>query len=199
MKLNQVSIIIKGSWNPKIFTPSWIIENLILGEAEGEVEVLVMFEQLEFGFRHNDIGIFPKTDSIEIQSLALEGNSLSSEVGTLMETIMVRIFKLLPHTPVKAFGINFKFEAEKHESLKFIDFIQTIPKQFNDFKTSQHTVTKVYNDYTLNLVCDLSNEIISLQSNFHYSSMVELKSNTINSHFNDIQNIIKNGTEHVNI
>ena len=119
MTPNKLAIFIIGNWNPRIFTPAWIKTKLFELKPTDEIEGLVNFDDMDFAFRHNNITIVPKYNILEITT-----ENVSVEINNEIANIITKIFELLPQTPVKALGINLKYNFEKADTNNFIDLLR---------------------------------------------------------------------------
>ena len=99
------SIVVRGDFNPAIFTPDWLEKTQLIGPADaetarskdGEPELVVCRQVSNFG---------AKWFSLQV----LEGQFILSSKDAQLEAIKdlaAGIFQLLPHSPVRALGINF--------------------------------------------------------------------------------------------
>lgn len=100
------SIVIIGAWNAAIFSPQWVAGHLTESQDIG-LEVLLQNPSLPPRLRFE--GIFLK---ILPDRLVLNSPEVNNDQLTLMQTVAVKVLTDLPHTPVQAVGVNFRF----HES-----------------------------------------------------------------------------------
>lgn len=110
MKLEAVSVVVIGSFNPAIFHPNWFAtENLIRPEEEKDARIDVVHPEvtkfelpwLQFECTH--------------ERMLLASSDASSYV--IVRDLASGIFKNLSHTPIIAFGLNsdMHFEIEDLE------------------------------------------------------------------------------------
>jgi len=98
-EVQGVSIVALGSFNPAIFQPLWFSGNNLIRKEEAEgAEIKVI---------HNDVTIF----SAEWFSLQVTGDRYSVDTGDPtkyqpLRDLVLGTFKILEHTPVRAFGFN---------------------------------------------------------------------------------------------
>lgn len=184
----QVSIIVIGNWNPRIFTPTWIKENLFCLTDETEIEGLVNFEDMDFAFKHEGIVIVPKFSSVEIN---FEG--YDEKKASLASSIISRILELLPQTPIKAMGVNIRYKLSKTENIKLVKAINELRLNFEEFRVNQLRQTLQKENYQLNIVSEIFADIIVSNFNFHYQRLIPLDTGFINNHFTETQNLLKNG------
>jgi len=99
-----VSIVLRGKFNPAIFSPAWFEKNDLLGQKAEDAEVRII---------HPDVTSF-KTDRMTLNS---DRNRFSVEsleepwIG--INDFTLRLFgDLLPHTPIEMMGINRTMEFD---------------------------------------------------------------------------------------
>lgn len=97
-QIDQVSVVLLGSFNPAIFLPNWFAQNKMIGEKESGIPVrLQTREELEF-----------ETGNLHIRA-SLERFEISSVTGQFehVKDLLISCFgTFLPHTPVHSMGIN---------------------------------------------------------------------------------------------
>lgn len=107
--VEDISIVMLGDFNPKIFHPIWFAKEELLRESEAEdskIEVI-----------HQDVAAF-STEWLTVQVLrerfiaSVKADAYSSHLGDLVQGV----FHKLRHTPVKQMGMNVlqraRFETE---------------------------------------------------------------------------------------
>ena len=98
-EIQGVSIVALGSFNPAIFQPLWFSgNNLIRQEEANEAKVEII---------HKDVALF----STEWFSLQVIGDRYAVETKDptkyqLLRDLALGTFKILEHTPIRAFGFN---------------------------------------------------------------------------------------------
>ena len=187
MTLVKFSIIILGRWNPGIFTPFWIKSNLLELEDK-EMQALFNFDDLEFAFGNDNITLVPKSSSFEI--IVENFDNIS---GQKAATILIKLLTLLPQTPIKAIGVNFRYAVKKTEKTELINSLNDINFSFKNFKLNQIKQTMNNKNYITNIVSQIQNTSYLININFHYSKIIEFDTQFINEHFIETQNILKNG------
>ena len=106
--IDNISIKVLGKWNTKLFQPEWIINNLF--EDRKQIIVLFNFEEREIGFKVDDIVFFPKDDKMIIQIEPDEDTKEFKEDSMIIGTkLMLKILKLLPHTPIESLDFDISF------------------------------------------------------------------------------------------
>ncbi len=104
LRKDSVSLIIVGKWNRYILTPEWIAKHFF-NATELAVEFSLNLDSPP-RFTRDDIRIVPEDNRIKFEALRY-----NDDVLLQIEQMSVKLAKLLPVTPVKAFGINFGFVA----------------------------------------------------------------------------------------
>jgi len=188
MQATQVSIIILGSWNPRIFTPAWIKTNLLGLKETAELQGLINFNDLDFAFRHDGITLVPKYSSVEITV-----DNFDEKSGCRAAEILIKMLELLPQTPIKAMGVNIRFEIGKKEKLGLINVLNGINGNYGDFKLNQVRQSLKKEKYFLNIVSDISDKNYIVNFNFHYTNITAFDLQFINEHFKETQTILSNG------
>ncbi len=100
-KLENASIVLIGSFNPRIFQPAWFAHNEMIGNKEAEQPAnLIQFREQIVAFK------------VEMFELNVEPNrfvitSLNDHPAEHIKDLVISCFgKCLPHTPITAIGIN---------------------------------------------------------------------------------------------
>lgn len=94
------SIVLVGDFNPAIFSPAWLARFGVISDDEAQAaEEPVTHPQIaQISIQHLSIGV-------ETNKFAV---SITSDPIVKVLDIAVQIFRdLLPHTPIRAFGINY--------------------------------------------------------------------------------------------
>lgn len=185
----DVSTVIVGNWNPKIFTPAWIKTNLFQVSKDEQLEGLVNFDDMEFGFQRTGIALFPKPNLVEVRCEGYDEIKALKTAG-----IIIRVLELLPQTPIKALGVNIRYAIPRTAGIKFAKSLSKIDRTFGDFEISQikHTLNK--GSYQINIITDISNDLWISSFNFHYNKLlIPFDSNFIVQHFKETQGLLKDG------
>lgn len=117
MKLHPQSsevfnIVCLGSWNPAIFSPEWTKENLATNKEQDVILAIPL--QLSYAASRltvDDINIYPSPQSLILDCVEFSTGSINSCVNKLHF-----ITDLLPHTPVAAIGVNFRYICDATEN-----------------------------------------------------------------------------------
>jgi hypothetical protein len=162
--LESISIKVPGKWNTKLFHPDWIIKNLF--EDKTQIYVLFNFEEREIGFKLDDISIFPKEENLEIQIEKNEDNSFKRDSMIYGTEIILKVLKLLPHTPIRSLDFDYSFILENNN--KFSNFITTNNNALvSGFSMNKYKIDKKEIDYKLSIVVS-EHEGTKFKVNFIY-------------------------------
>ena len=96
---DRTSIVLVGSFNPRIFQPSWFVRQQLLpplDEEEAQVELI-----------NNDLCAF-QTSIFRIEALSerFAAHSIAAPVPDLLRDLVQGTFEILKHNPVVKIGIN---------------------------------------------------------------------------------------------
>lgn len=99
------NIVLIGSWNPAIFSPEWTKQNLA-DDLEREVVLAIPIQMMAMPPRLtvDNINIYPSTQALGIDCADYDDIALD-----VCSRKLERLATLLPHTPVTAVGVNFRF------------------------------------------------------------------------------------------
>lgn len=102
IKVESAAIVLLGSFNPKIFHPSWLAsENMVTKQEAESAEVSVVHPEVT-AFTMNKIQYEVTRDRFVIQSTY-------SPSFNVMKDLVLGMFGLLHYTPVHALGLNREF------------------------------------------------------------------------------------------
>lgn len=168
LDLRKPVLIFAGAFNPAIFSPPWMARNLF-GVPEGEeVEVTSVLDTGEGPApRHyiQKVGVL-----VQSQRLAIYPDEMSDEVIGRAEAAFVAVAETLPHTPVAAFGINFRFDqlavtAELVDSIMPSDGLEALGQIKSTEVASNIDVGE---RDQLNVTRRLSGDSVEVSFNFHF-------------------------------
>ncbi|MBK7403092.1 MAG: hypothetical protein IPJ41_00315 [Phycisphaerales bacterium] len=103
----QFTTVLVGSWNPAIFTPQWIDQQLFDGAGDIAAELGFTPRATVTRFLAHGLVLIPGNSRVAI------GVHTETERWPEAKAIGAKILKLLSHTPVTAVGINFGFTVEE--------------------------------------------------------------------------------------
>jgi hypothetical protein len=102
------TIVLLGGWNMAILTPQWISEHLVK-QSTVDIEVLVTpGNQPQIRYKASDFVLTPSPQRLVFNMLRA-----TDEVLLRLEAMVIRLLGALPHTPVSATGVNFRFSEDE--------------------------------------------------------------------------------------
>jgi len=204
--IERCSFVALGSFNPAILHPDWFSRHNILPTEETSrllaepkrEELPEIGVTIEYG---SNFIVEPTRAFIHFKSfiLKVERNKLEIKCGEktkfpLLLTCIKKIFKLLPETPINAYGINFnenmKFEENSTKIInKFFNKDKSIDLFFGSNNQNGHTIITNRDEARIRFIIEPSKKIedgIYISFNFHYdNTSLEAKFilDNINKHF----------------
>ncbi|MBM4288649.1 MAG: hypothetical protein FJ135_11005 [Deltaproteobacteria bacterium] len=194
--LNHCSIILRGNFNPAIFQPEWFNRFKILPIqeiqwAEGEKpktkevpfadgkfiisevpKMMVLHNRAEIHFISFDLKVLPT----KFECLTQKRENFSS-----VKNLVVDTFRLLPHTPISAAGINFAGDSEfdKNAGLLLKDLFSNKELQFKENFGDNYKIGGVLYSITDDLRLTLRlEESTKLQNGIYYNFNFHREINT---------------------
>ncbi len=137
---NINSVVVVGAWNIAIFTQQWVRENILRTEDYPQFSVeypLNVLNSLRFS---TDKFSFCIAEGRLVFTLLTNSEEAAKDAIATLRTICQK----LPHTPVRALGINFAFEADKN-----IDINSSLPH-------TQELITNIGNIKSTNITRSFS-------------------------------------------
>ena len=112
LAVDQAAIVIKGAFNPAIFSPAWLQHQGLVGDREvdaGAVEII-----------SRDVSVF----SLDWLRVQITPDALLLSTSVLEETERMRdavigVIEALPHTPIVALGMNRSVHFEVSDAEKW--------------------------------------------------------------------------------
>lgn len=104
LKLESANTVIRGNFNPFIFSPEWLKAQGIWDTGEVHLALGAVVDGIRF--RSPDSRVEWQVDN---KSMAITSVSDSALLAG-------RVLRALPHTPVSAIGVNFTYASEKWDS-----------------------------------------------------------------------------------
>ena len=104
------TLVIVGRWNKAIFNPEWISKFLLMDEKL-EVEI-PLYANGSTRISTKDLRIYVLNNKLNFSVL-----DNSDETFRKIEELALKVADYLPHTPVDAFGINYKFEDTENSKI----------------------------------------------------------------------------------
>ena len=142
---DNLSIVILGTWNARIFSPQWLKKNGISTDESMTIEAGLDVPGLPLRFTFDNVVL-----NVSSLSLVLNVKEATPESIGRIQKIAVNILKLLPHTPIKAVGINFQFiESEPdYDNIKIFDLSDSGEMSDNGLKINRTSIKR-------EILCDL--------------------------------------------
>lgn len=116
------NIVLVGAWNPAIFSPEWAKQNLADDSTKEVVLAIPMQIVAPPRLTVEDVNIYPSTQALILDCAEYSDIALGS-----CSRKLERLAALLPHTPVTALGVNFRFMGNLDDHLAFAELFA-----FND-------------------------------------------------------------------
>ena len=179
VSIDKCSIVVAGLWNPYIFSPEWIAANLLqepLLTPEANFEVAVgpgVASQIRILL--SDVIISPTRQMVQFQPQSFTDSCL-----VRLENMAVRMLAILPHTPLKGYGVNFGFEcstdqnaelfnAKDYSDLHALDLEPTQRQIVRNLRHTQHCTLNLF------MSIDVDKNVLNILCNFHHSPTKEGK------------------------
>lgn len=181
-ELKGFNIVAPGSWNKKIFSPQWIVRDVMDGGPEDKIEGVFNSDEMELSYKIRDMVIAPKDNSLEITSLVNTHEAISSVFSTFM-----KIISLLPYTPVKGVGFNFMYAIDSGDVPFLKDQIQNLDLLPNDLEVLRLSYKKKLDFCTLNIIAEKRGNNWLITFNFHHPIVAKFDENhleKLKSHIN---------------
>lgn len=159
------TIILLGHWNRMIFSPGWVGKELF--EAQ-EVEVMVPLALNDpIIYRKNGVAVHVGVDRVSLSADAPVIASLANA-----EQIAVSLLTKLSHTPVAAFGINFRFTESPipNSLLSLFRYSDEAEIAVTGWEVEKKKVSRSLSkdDHELNLQFQLAEDRVTIDANFNF-------------------------------
>ena len=160
------SIVAVGAWNAAIFTPEWITGRLTQA-TDVILEVPVNNPGLTPRLRFDEIIV-----QVRLDRLIIGPHEVRDDLLMRTQEVAIKVLAELPHTPVRAVGVNFQYdESDPSDQL-------LAPFQLNDqgmlgdagasIRTTSIKRSLESNDQLVNFTLDLlENGHVNIAFNFH--------------------------------
>lgn len=163
------NVIIIGAWNPAIFTPEWAKEHLTDDKQREVVLAIPMpLTNLPPRLTVDDINMYPSDSALVIDCAQYSDSALD----TCSKKIQ-RVAELLPHTPVNAVGVNFRFWGELEDSAALAElftFCDAAKIDSSQYKLTGAAIKRSFaitSNTVINLSLDSSSNNLRVEFNFH--------------------------------
>lgn len=177
--LKDATCVIVGSWNLAILNPDWLSNTLFELPEGTEIPVEVSVGPFTvFKANIKDLFIVPKPNKLVVNP-AREDDKLFE----LADQMVLKLYDLLPYTPVEAIGHNFTYELDDSEKFSigsgfvssgYEDIYKTIGASPGADSRLQHSVL-LKEGTALNLAFIQSQETRAIHMNYHYEGKVSEK------------------------
>lgn len=166
----EFSLVVIGAWNPSIFNETWINTHLLDNAEDFQIAYPIEDVTAPRRISFSGINLFPGRKKLEVSP-----EDASLEKIQACQSLVVKIFELLSHTPIIEMGVNFGFECEHNGKLAELFSLQDNPDILEEFAikgtTIRRTLTKEGEAGVLNLSIDNYQGNYQLRINFHYTNM----------------------------
>jgi hypothetical protein len=194
MKLNlrRSTLVLTGLWNGAIFQPPWVAVTLMDVPPGHEINFVEVVEAPKVAHYFGDIGI-----AVPPGRLELYANVLSEEKRNQLENLALKILTTLPHTPIDALGVNFRFEDSDPDP-SVVDKLWTHEGLETRFQVVASTVRSriKFPNCDLLLLRETVDGNLFIDFNFHHPEMTverltAILPGVINDRFERAKNILR--------
>lgn len=172
----NTSLVLAGSWNPAILTPTWIAQHGLGYAPDREFQVGMQLAVQEFGqfprfmFETLSVNATPSGLTFSLDSDNAVQVAKSFEVA-------VRILRALSHTPVVGIGVNFSFADDvisEQVSASFAghdQLLAALPGEQQDAEIVQQSwqATVKLSDHLANVTCNKIGQGVEVAFNHHFN------------------------------
>ena len=161
------SVILVGSWNVGLFTPTWTQENLFEGNAP-ELQFAFMPSGATTRQCQNGVYLSPSSSKMFV---GVTNNPLENWKRAV--TLASSIVTILTHTPINALGINFGFRIRDNDRMRLLfDLadLSWLAAAGSDISSTEikHTLA-LESNRVLNLTLTQEHDAsYTIQANFHF-------------------------------
>lgn len=178
------SIVSVGNWNPAIFTPQWVMDNVFrLPEGES-IQVNLNEKLMSLTFFWDDIA-FSVTDN----RLEFKTNKVVAERLEAMDSLFRYLAEMLPYTPITALGYNYNLIGTEEEVSNMLPWPMDKFPQINGYELSSSVFSTSIGDGQSNINIRCGKEKCEIACNLQYLQLRSLPQDTLP--FNIIKTEIK--------
>jgi len=164
--LRDPTVVIAGAFNPAIFGVGWIASELFGFDDGASVNATMVADIMQQTQRAyiEKVGVMAEPFRLSIFIDDLEADTIAKAENAVLKTAAA-----LPHTPVAAIGINFKFAVPQPEAA-IVDLIKAgdKPEQLGPVRQTEMTSQiSVYENIKLNLSRTIADDMLVLKFNYH--------------------------------
>lgn len=177
-EIKEITLIIVGEWNIKIFTPIWMLNVLL--------DVKDKNEEINIGFTNNDLKLFYTYKNVTFapseKIFSIRFTDINDTTKEIATKAAIKLFSTLSYTPNIAVGFNYTVEQNYDVSNIELPF-------FNQFyKLNEIKLTKEENNFTVNVILNNNQKnIVSYNFHFNNDKLSFINENSINEHLNYLQ------------
>lgn len=158
-----------GYWNRRIFTPSWVASTL---NNKTEIECEVPIEDPSNPIRFKIGGM---TLGVQARRITVWLETSEDAVYERAKDLTIKILTELPHTPISAVGVNFRFNVDNPDPSLLKVFQTSDLNLLSDAKASIHATTLTrkleFEEKKLNLNLILNEDgKMQIGFNFHHNA-----------------------------
>ncbi len=173
MMEKTASIVSVGSWNPRIFTPNWVSENVYSMPEGDTMNVSLNDKQMNLTYNWKGIQFFITDRGIEIKA---DVNSLS--ILKEMERIYKHLSDILSYTPVSAVGYNLNILLSKEEFEKSNIGGLLFPNDINIYTCNSQTFAANKDGAIRSFDVRRTKDGAEIKCNFHYANPQDIPSDS---------------------
>ena len=120
LKIETLSIVLLGDFNPVIFQPYWLANKELIREDEAK--------NAKIDIIHNDIVRYEIADwfNVEINKGRCEFKTTKTPYFDPIKDLTISIFSILKETPIKSMGINHVYDLSLLSNDNFYKFGNTL-------------------------------------------------------------------------
>jgi hypothetical protein len=182
-RLKTSYIIVPGAWNTRIFDPMWLMKNFDLDKQPNfnkKIGISFNFEERDVKFDFCGISVIPTNNNLTLQ---INDFNQFEDKCNFTETILKKIFLLLPQTPIKGIGFDFVFEFLSSTTSSFAKNILNKSNLNGEFTLSRNYYQKKEKDYILTIIGSINNDdpdiLGIIEFNYNYKSPNYLKGDNV--------------------
>lgn len=196
---NSFCITVNGAWNPDIFSPDWVSQNLA-DDPEAEIQLAFSVNEptAPRKISFEGIDIFSGRQQLTLISIDSDLEGLAK-----CSSVLVKMLGLLSHTPISSAGINFSFsESEQLNQISLALIPEDNSLILETYSVEETLITrrlkKNAEGYILNFALKQNhNGDYALSYNFHYDTNINqlidvISSNVIARHYQESIDFAKN-------
>lgn len=164
MHLTDSNIVLLGGFNPNIIEPLWLSRHDVVKQKGEEFTT-----EIQFGPAAPQVMRFD-LDGLRWE-VSLDRVLIGSGEPRSPAEWFIRLMELLPHTPIRAVGINFRLRSERSEwqsSVPMLPNQEAAAELIGDIAASTAVTRGRLEDGTqINLTLNATKDEVVLDANFH--------------------------------